>query len=430
MDVRETKLGNEIITRDIPNVGEAKLKDLDEDGVVRIGAWVNDGDILVGKITPKGETELTPEERLLQAIFGEKAKDVRDSSLRLPGGEGGKVIDIQVFTRENGDDLAQGVLQQIRVFVAQTRRIQVGDKMAGRHGNKGVISRIVAREDMPFLPDGTPVDIILNPLGVASRMNIGQILETHLGWAGRKLGIKFATPALDGIPVDDISEFLKDADLPESGKIQLYDGRTGEAFCHKTTVGIAYMLKLNHLVEDKLHARSVGPYSIVTQQPLGGKAQHGGQRFGEMEVWALEAYAAAHTLQEMLTIKSDDVMGRAKAYEAIVKDLPLQTPSVPESFNVLLHELRALGLEVDLLEEGDEGYREIDLKIHELEEDMEIPEEDQVEELTEYIHETDEEFEEEVQGLISDHEEVEDEEEEGMGEGASHAYAEEDSEEV
>ncbi len=410
MDVRETKLGNEIVTRDIPNVGEAKLKDLDEDGVVRIGAWVNDGDILVGKITPKGETELTPEERLLQAIFGEKAKDVRDSSLRLPGGEGGKVIDIQVFTRENGDDLPQGVLQQTRVFVAQTRRVQVGDKMAGRHGNKGVISRIVSREDMPFLPDGTPVDIILNPLGVASRMNIGQILETHLGWAGKKLGIKFATPALDGIPATDISNFLKDADLPEDGKIQLYDGRTGEPFCHKTTVGVAYMLKLNHLVEDKLHARSVGPYSIVTQQPLGGKAQHGGQRFGEMEVWALEAYAAAYTLQEMLTIKSDDVVGRAKAYEAIVKDLELQTPSVPESFNVLLHELRALGLEVDLLEEGEEGYHPIELKIHEIEDDdIEIPEEDKVEELEDLVHETDEEFEEEVQGNFISEKEGEEE---------------------
>ena len=353
-DVRDTKLGSETVTRDIPNVGEAKLKDLDVDGIVRIGATVHEGDILVGKITPKGETELTPEERLLQAIFGDKAKDVKDSSLRLPGGAGGKVVDVHIFDRAEGDELPTGVIKQIKVFVAQTRKVQVGDKMAGRHGNKGVVSRIVPAEDMPYLEDGTPVDIILNPLGVTSRMNIGQILETHLGWACDKLGIKIATPALNGISVDQIEEFLKAADLPPDGKVQLFDGRTGEPFAHKTTVGIVYMLKLLHLVEDKIHARSVGPYSLVTQQPLGGKAQHGGQRFGEMEVWALEAYGAAYTLQEMLTIKSDDVIGRSKAYEAIVKGEPIRRPSIPESFNVLVKELQALGLKVELLKFKDE----------------------------------------------------------------------------
>ncbi|MFH1443785.1 MAG: DNA-directed RNA polymerase subunit beta [Candidatus Peregrinibacteria bacterium] len=353
-DVRDTKLGSETVTRDIPNVGEAKLKDLDADGIVRIGATVHEGDILVGKITPKGETELTPEERLLQAIFGDKAKDVKDSSLRLPGGAGGKVVDVHIFDRAEGDELPTGVIRQIKVFVAQTRKIQVGDKMAGRHGNKGVVSRIVPVEDMPYLEDGTSVDIILNPLGVTSRMNIGQILETHLGWACERLGIKVATPALNGISVDQIEEFLKAADLPADGKVQLFDGRTGEAFAHRTTVGIVYMLKLLHLVEDKIHARSVGPYSLVTQQPLGGKAQHGGQRFGEMEVWALEAYGAAYTLQEMLTIKSDDVIGRSKAYEAIVKGETIRRPSIPESFNVLVKELQALGLKVELLKFKDE----------------------------------------------------------------------------
>ena len=348
-DVRDTKLGPETVTRDIPNVGEAKLKDLDASGVVRIGATVHEGDILVGKITPKGETELTPEERLLQAIFGDKAKDVKDSSLRLPGGAGGKVIDVQVFDRAEGDELSTGVIKQIKVFVAQTRKVRVGDKMAGRHGNKGVISRIVPQEDMPFLADGTPIDVILNPLGVTSRMNIGQVLETHLGWACQRLGIRIATPALEGITADQIAEFLEASGLPRSGKVQLFDGRTGEPFAHETTVGMVYMLKLLHLVEDKIHARSVGPYSLVTQQPLGGKAQHGGQRFGEMEVWALEAYGAAYTLQEMLTIKSDDVIGRSKAYESIVKGEPIRRPSIPESFNVLVKELQALGLKVDLL---------------------------------------------------------------------------------
>ncbi len=354
-DVRETKLGPEVITRDIPNVGEAKLKDLDEDGIVRIGATVQEGGILVGKITPKGETELTAEERLLRAIFGDKARDVKDTSLRLPGGEGGKVVGVQIFTKEAGDELTTGVLKQIKVNVAQTRKIQIGDKMAGRHGNKGVISIIVPEEDMPFLPDGRPVDIILNPLGVSSRMNIGQILETHLGWAAQKLGYTVATPALNGISTEDITEEFKKAKLPETGKITLYDGKTGEPFDREVTVGIAYMLKLNHLIEDKIHARSVGPYSLVTQQPLGGKAQHGGQRFGEMEVWALEAYGAAHTLQEMLTIKSDDVYGRSKAYESIVKGEQIRKPRVPESFNVLTKELQSLGLSVKLIDTGEEA---------------------------------------------------------------------------
>ncbi|MFC1647806.1 DNA-directed RNA polymerase subunit beta, partial [Patescibacteria group bacterium] len=348
MDVRDTKLGPEIVTRDIPNVGDNRLKDLDEDGVVRIGAHVKEGNILVGKITPKGETELTAEERLLRAIFGDKARDVKDTSLRLPGGEGGKVVGVQLFTRKTGDELPTGVNRQIRVSVAQTRKISVGDKVAGRHGNKGVISIIVPQEDMPFLPDGTPVDIVLNPLGVSSRMNIGQILETHLGWAASILDMKVATPALNGAKSEHITDMLKKAGLPEHGKIQLYDGQSGEPFDHETTVGIAYIMKLSHLIEDKIHARSVGPYSLVTQQPLGGKAQHGGQRFGEMEVWALEAYGASHTLQEMLTIKSDDVYGRAKAYESIVKGEQIRKPRTPESFNVLVKELQSLCLSVNL----------------------------------------------------------------------------------
>ena len=354
VDVRDTKLGPELVTRDIPNVGEAKLKDLDENGIIRVGASVRESAILVGKITPKGETELTPEERLLRAIFGDKARDVKDTSLRLPGGEGGKVVDVKIFSRENGDELENGVIQQIHVSIAQTRKISVGDKVAGRHGNKGVISIIVPEEDMPYMPDGTQVDIILNPLGVSSRMNIGQILETHLGWAARELGIHYATPALNGIKNKDILAELKRADLPEDGKIQLFDGKSGEAFDHKTTVGITYILKLAHLVEDKIHARSVGPYSLVTQQPLGGKAQKGGQRFGEMEVWALEAYGASHTLQEMLTIKSDDVYGRAKAYESIIKGEHIRKPRTPESFNVLVKELQSLGLNVDLIELEDD----------------------------------------------------------------------------
>ncbi len=351
-DVRETKLGPEVVTRDIPNVGEEKLKDLGEDGIVRLGAEVFSNDILVGKITPKGEADLTAEERLLRAIFGEKAKEVRDSSLRLEHGERGKVIEIQTFSRENGDKLTAGVIKQIQVIVASLRKVQVGDKMAGRHGNKGVVSRIVPQENMPYLKDGTPVDIILNPLGVASRMNLGQILETILGSAAKKLGYHAAVPALNGVDEGTIKEELEKAGFSPNGKEILYDGRTGERFDQPVTVGQIYMMKLIHMVEDKIHQRSIGPYSLVTQQPLGGKAQFGGQRFGEMEVWALEAYGAAHTLQEMLTIKSDDVPGRSKAYERIIKNEPIDKLNVPESFNVLVRELKGLGLDVELLKDG------------------------------------------------------------------------------
>ncbi len=351
VDVRDTKLGPEIITRDIPNVGEEKLKDLDENGVIRIGAQVKAGDILVGKITPKGETDLTAEEKLLRVIFGEKSRDVKDTSLTLPHGEYGKVVHIREFSREQGDKLPSGVIRSIQVSVAVLRKIQVGDKMAGRHGNKGVISQVIPVENMPFMADGTPVDIILNPLGVASRMNIGQILETHLGLAARKLGYKVASPALDGVSEEKIKEELSKAGFPEDGKVTLFDGKTGAAFTEKVTVGIIYMLKLHHLVDDKMHARSTGPYSLITQQPLGGKAQFGGQRFGEMEVWALEGYGAAHTLQEMLTIKSDDVVGRAKTYESIVKGEPIKKPNVPESFRVLVKELQSLCLNVELIGE-------------------------------------------------------------------------------
>jgi DNA-directed RNA polymerase subunit beta len=350
MDVRETKLGPEQTTNDIPNVSSSKLKDLDIDGIIRVGAFVQGGDILVGKVTPKGEIELSPEERLLRAIFGDKSKDVKDSSLVIPSGSGGKVIAVHNLRREDGDNLATGVFKQVKVYVAQTRKIEVGDKMAGRHGNKGIVSRISALEDMPFLADGTPVDILLNPLGVISRMNIGQILECHVGMAAKKLGIKVATPILNGISVEKISELMEIAGMQSDGKVQLYDGRTGEPFKEKTMVGIKYMLKLHHLVEDKIHARSVGPYSMVTQQPLGGKAQNGGQRLGEMEVWALEGYGAANILQEMLTIKSDDINGRAQSYEAIVKQKPIRRPNMPESFNVLLRELQALNLKIDLMD--------------------------------------------------------------------------------
>jgi DNA-directed RNA polymerase subunit beta len=351
VDVRDTKLGPEIITRDIPNVGEEKLKDLDELGVIRIGAQVKAGDILVGKITPKGETDLTAEEKLLRVIFGEKSRDVKDTSLTLPHGEYGKVVHIREFSREQGDKLPSGVIKSIQVSVAVLRKIQVGDKMAGRHGNKGVISQIIPVENMPFMADGTPVDIILNPLGVASRMNIGQILETHLGLAAKKLGYKVASPALDGVPEETIKDELKKAGFTTDGKVVLYDGKTGARFVEKVTVGVIYMLKLHHLVDDKMHARSTGPYSLITQQPLGGKAQFGGQRFGEMEVWALEGYGAAHTLQEMLTIKSDDVVGRAKTYESIVKGEPIKKPNVPESFRVLVKELQSLCLNVELIGE-------------------------------------------------------------------------------
>ena len=357
IESRDTKLGPEEITRDIPNVGEESLKDLDEDGIVYIGAEVQPGDILVGKITPKGETELTAEERLLRAIFGEKAREVKDSSLRLPHGERGKVVDVKIFTREAGDELLPGVNRLVRVSVAQKRKVSVGDKMAGRHGNKGVIAKVLPQEDMPFLPDGTPVDIILNPLGVPSRMNIGQILETHLGWALSVLGYKAATPVFDGATEEQIREALVAANLPDDGKVALRDGRTGEEFDRRITVGQIYMLKLHHLVEDKIHARSTGPYSLITQQPLGGKAQFGGQRFGEMEVWALEAYGAANILQELLTVKSDDVMGRVQTYEAIVKGEEIQPPGVPESFKVLIKELQSLGLNVEILNENDEEIR-------------------------------------------------------------------------
>jgi DNA-directed RNA polymerase subunit beta len=352
-EVRETKLGPEIVTRDIPNVSEEALRHLDEDGIVRIGAEVHPGDILVGKITPKGEQELSSEERLLRAIFGEKAKEVRDTSQRMSTGRHGKVVGVKVFSRANGHELKAGVIMQIQVFVAQMRKISVGDKLGGRHGNKGVIARILPVEDMPFNEDGTPIDIVLNPLGVPSRMNIGQLFETHLGMAARALGLKVATPAFNGVPIEKIKDLLKESGLPEDGKQQLYDGRTGEAFAERTTVGSMYIIKLNHMVSDKIHARSTGPYTMVTQQPLGGKAQNGGQRFGEMEVWALEAYGAASTLQEMLTIKSDDVYGRAKAYESIIKGTAIQGPKVPESFNVLVKELQGLGLKVDLLADNE-----------------------------------------------------------------------------
>ena len=349
-DVRETKLGPEITTPDIPNVGEERLKDLDEEGIVRVGAEVGPNDILVGKISPKGETDLTAEERLLQAIFGEKARDVKDTSMRMSHGKRGRIVDIKVFSRDQGDKLQAGVIKSIQVEVAQLRKISVGDKLAGRHGNKGVISKILPEEDMPYLADGTPVDIILNPLGVASRMNIGQILETHLGWAAHTLGYQAISPSLDGIKEEEIKSELKRANLPETGQITLYSGRNGEAFEQPITVGYTYIMKLLHLVEDKIHMRSVGPYSLITQQPLSGKALFGGQRFGEMEVWALEGYGAAHTLQEMLTIKSDDVIGRASTYDAIIRGKKNKVFNIPASFNVLVSELKALGLEVNLLD--------------------------------------------------------------------------------
>ena len=383
-DARDTKLGPEEITRDIPNVAEEALKDLDEEGIISIGADVRPGDILVGKVTPKGETELTAEERLLRAIFGEKAREVRDTSLRVPHGEQGKIVDVKIFSRENNDELPPGVNRLVRVYIAQKRKISVGDKMAGRHGNKGVVSRIMRQEDMPFLPDGTPVDIVLNPLGVPSRMNIGQILEAHLGRAvleiGKQIkehnptieqrlrdlgydvdrlgmpkpdvaGLHIATPVFDGASDEEVFGTIKAAGLPVDGKTVLYDGRTGEPFENRVTVGCTYFLKLHHLVDNKIHARSTGPYSLVTQQPLGGKAQFGGQRFGEMEVWALEAYGAAYTLQEILTVKSDDVVGRVKAYEAIVKGENIPEPGVPESFKVLIKELQSIGLDIKVLNE-------------------------------------------------------------------------------
>ena len=359
IECRDTKLGPEEITRDIPNVGEDALKDLDEKGIIRIGAEVHSGDILVGKVTPKGETELTAEERLLRAIFGEKAREVRDNSLKVPHGEAGVIVDVKVFTRQNCDELSPGVNMLVRCYIAQKRKISVGDKMAGRHGNKGVVSRILPQEDMPFLPDGTPLDIVLNPLGVPSRMNIGQVLEVHLGMAAKALGWHIMTPVFDGAHEDDIRACFRAAGMDEDGKTVLYDGRTGEQFDNRVTVGYMYYLKLHHLVDDKIHARSVGPYSLVTQQPLGGKAQFGGQRFGEMEVWALEAYGAAYTLQEILTVKSDDTVGRVNTYEAIVKGQNVPKPGIPESFKVLFKELQSLCLDVRVL---DENQDEIDLK--------------------------------------------------------------------
>ncbi len=355
VEVRETKLGPEIVTRDIPNVSEESLRHLDESGIVQLGSEVKSGDVLVGKITPKGEQELSSEERLLRAIFGEKAKDVRDTSQRMNSAGGGKVVGVKIFSRENGHELKAGVLMQIKIFVAQFRKISVGDKLAGRHGNKGVIAKILPIEDMPFMEDGTPIDVVLNPLGVPSRMNIGQLFETHLGMAARALGYKVATPPFNGISDETISSELEKAGLARDGKSQLFDGRNGEPFEERTTVGVMHMLKLHHMVSDKIHARSTGPYTMVTQQPLGGKAQNGGQRFGEMEVWALEAYGAASTLQEMLTIKSDDVYGRAKAYESIIKNEPIVGPKLPESFNVLVKELQGLGLRVDLLDESEDA---------------------------------------------------------------------------
>ena len=385
-ECRDTKLGAEEITRDIPNIGDDSLKDLDENGIIRIGAEVRPGDILVGKVTPKGETELTAEERLLRAIFGEKAREVRDTSLRVPHGEAGTIVDVKIFTRENSDELGPGVNQIIRCYIATKRKISVGDKMAGRHGNKGVISRVLPEEDMPFMPDGTPIDILLNPLGVPSRMNLGQILEVHLGGAAKALGWKIATPVFDGATEEDVRELLKEAGMSEDGKTILYDGRTGDPFDKPITVGIMYMLKLHHLVDDKIHARSTGPYSLVTQQPLGGKAQFGGQRFGEMEVWALEAYGAAYTLQEMLTVKSDDVVGRVKTYEAIVKGENVPEPGVPESFKVLVKELQSLGLDIRLFSEDNQ---ELELK-------------ENVEEGIEYNPEQDREMLEEESVVLND----------------------------
>ncbi len=358
-EARDTKLGPEEITRELPNVGEDALKDLDSEGIVRVGAEVHDGDILVGKVTPKGVTELSAEERLLHAIFGEKAREVRDTSLRVPHGGGGIVQDIKVYTREAGDELSPGVNTMVRVYIAQKRKIQVGDKMSGRHGNKGTVAAVVPEEDMPYLPDGTPVDICLNPMGVPSRMNIGQLLELHLGRAADELGIHVATPVFDGANEKDVWDTIHKAGADKDGKTVLYDGRTGEPFHNRVAIGIMNYLKLTHMVDDKIHARSIGPYSLVTQQPLGGKAQFGGQRFGEMEVWALEAYGAAYTLQEILTYKSDDVVGRVKVYEAIVKGERIPKPGVPESFRVLVKELQALGLDIRVL---DLNHKEIELR--------------------------------------------------------------------
>lgn len=409
IEVRETKLGNEIVTRDIPNVSEESLRHLDENGIVQLGSEVKAGDVLVGKITPKGEQELSSEERLLRAIFGEKAKDVRDTSLRMNNAGGGKVVGVKVFSRENGHELKAGVLMQIQIFVAQFRKIMVGDKLAGRHGNKGVVAKILPVEDMPFLEDGTSVDVILNPLGVPSRMNIGQLFETHLGMAARALGYKVATPSFDGVPNSVISDELERAGYDRDGKFQLFDGRDGTPFEERTTVGVMHMIKLHHMVADKIHARSTGPYTMVTQQPLGGKAQNGGQRFGEMEVWALEAYGAANTLQEMITIKSDDVYGRAKAYEAIIKNEPIVGPKLPESFNVLVKELQGLCLRVDLLDESEDAIVDAAHVISSREDDHHEEIDHEVEEVLDGLNEIDDL--EEVEGFeeIEDIEEIREE---------------------
>jgi DNA-directed RNA polymerase subunit beta len=398
VEVRETKLGDEIVTRDIPNVSEESLRHLDEDGIVQIGSELKNGDVLVGKITPKGEQELSSEERLLRAIFGEKAKDVRDTSLRMNSSGGGKVVGVKIFSRENGNELKAGVLMQIQIFVAELRKISVGDKLAGRHGNKGVIAKILPIEDMPYMEDGTPVDVVLNPLGVPSRMNIGQLFETHLGMAARALGYKVATPPFNGVPNDVIGEQLEKAGFNSDGKFQLYDGQNGQAFEERTTVGVMHMIKLHHMVSDKIHARSTVPYTMVTQQPLGGKAQNGGQRFGEMEVWALEAYGAATTLQEMITIKSDDVYGRAKAYESIIKNEPIVGPKLPESFNVLVKELQGLGLRVDLLDEAEDAIIDAAQVVSTLPGDKVIPDE-----IIDNIDETvDEEFDDIMDEMVID----------------------------
>ena len=413
VEVRETKLGPEQVTRDIPNVSEAALRHLGEDGIVTVGSEVKNGDVLVGKITPKGEQELSSEERLLRAIFGEKAKDVRDTSVRMNGSDGGKVVGVKIFTREQGNDLKSGVLMQIKIYVAEMRKISVGDKLSGRHGNKGVVARILPVEDMPFMEDGTPIDVILNPMGVPSRMNLGQLFETHLGMAARALGYHVTTPSFNSVSDETISSELQKAGFEPDGRVKLYDGLTGEPFEERITVGVMYMLKLHHMVADKIHARSTGPYTMVTQQPLGGKAQNGGQRFGEMEVWTLEAYGAASTLQEMLTIKSDDVYGRAKAYESIIKDTPIEGPKLPEGFNVLVKELQGLGLKVDLLDNGD--AKDADRVIEKTTEEVERQRDDSViyaqkEEIPpeEYVEE--EAFEEDA----SDDDESEDEEYESI----------------
>ena len=418
-EARDTKLGPEEITRDIPNVGEDALKDLDEEGIVRIGAEVDSGDILVGKVTPKGETELTAEERLLRAIFGEKAREVRDTSLKVPHGETGIVVDVKIFSRENGDELSPGVNKLVRVYIATKRKIQVGDKMAGRHGNKGVISRILPENDMPFLEDGQSLQVMLNPLGVPSRMNVGQVLEVHLGLAAKKKDWYIATPVFDGANEKDIIQLLEETGYSETGKLRLRDGRTGEYFDNPVTVGYMYMLKLHHLVDDKIHARSVGPYSLVTQQPLGGKAQFGGQRFGEMEVWALEAYGAAYTLQEILTVKSDDIVGRVKTYEAIVKGENIPEPGIPESFKVLIKEMQSLCLDIKVLDENSEEIeikeeteadgiaaieRMVDREIEtrRLEEEAEAEYEESVEEEDEFMDEEIEEDDEENFEMIEE----------------------------